>query len=80
MASGRNPSMLRMMTRWIAGSGVDVFVGDDVGSTIFVGDRVAVSVAVDSGVGFGLAKLQASRKNRSKMGEIGKCLVFISNR
>jgi hypothetical protein len=60
-----------MITRWIAGSGVAVFVLVADG----VGGWVAVHVAVDPTFGFAVGKvvgtaiLQASRNNKARIGK-----------
>src|SRR5512147_2832920 len=71
MASGRNPSMLRMMTRFAMGAGVAVKVGG--GRGVSVGDGVNVYVAVitadgiDCGVGYEAVPWQARILIRSNM-------------
>ena len=79
MASGRSPSMLRIITRWIAGLGVDVTVlaGDTVGGWVAI--HVAVAVGWSVGTTVGLAILQAGRRNKIRIGKMGEYLVFISN-
>jgi hypothetical protein len=83
MASGRNPSMLRMITRRIARCGVGVLVIDSAGRKVSVGKRVSVSVDVRSafvavtGTAIGPDNLQANKNSKSKVRKAGQRFVLI---
>jgi len=74
IASGRSPSILRMITRWIARLGVGVVVTDGEGCAVSDGDA---NVAVGFSVGCGAVTVagvdiwQASKNSRARMGKAG---------